>query len=119
MTPALSMRLVLLPQAFRITIPPLGNEFNLMMKSTSLLSVIGVQEMFLTAQSINSATFKTFEIFLAAAVYYLALTGIWTVIQRWIEQRFDKGIRPATSSDSLRSRFIGSLRDNRLVGGAR
>ncbi|WP_200942234.1 amino acid ABC transporter permease [Angustibacter sp. Root456] len=119
MTPALSMRVVLLPQAFRITIPPLGNEFNLMMKSTSLLSVIGVQEMFLTAQSINSATFKTFEIFLAAAVYYLLLTGAWTIIQRWIEHRFNKGIRPATSSDSLRSRFMGSVRDNRLVGGAR
>lgn len=119
MTPALSMRLVLLPQAFRITIPPLGNEFNLMMKSTSLLSVIGVQEMFLTAQSINSATFKTFEIFLAAAVYYLLLTGIWTFVQRWIEQRFDKPGRAAERESSLRSRFLGSIRDNRLMGGAR
>lgn len=119
MTPTLSMRLVLLPQAFRITIPPLGNEFNLMMKSTSLLSVIGVQEMFLTAQSINSATFKTFEIFLAAAVYYLLLTGIWTFIQRGIERRFDRGVRPTTPSDSLRSRFLGSIRETRLVGGSR
>lgn len=119
MTPTLSMRLVLLPQAFRITIPPLGNEFNLMMKSTSLLSVIGVQEMFLTAQSINSATFKTFEIFLAAGVYYLLLTGIWTFIQRWIEQRFDKSGRAARQAGSLRARFLGSIRDNRLIGGAR
>ena len=53
-----------------------------MMKSTSLLSVIGVQEMFLTAQAINSATFKTFEIFLVAAVYYLALTTIWACRSR-------------------------------------
>ena len=47
--------------------PPLGNEFNLMMKSTSLLSVIGLQEMFLTAQAINSATFKTFALVFAIA----------------------------------------------------
>ena len=72
-----AMRQVILPQALRIIIPPLGNEFNGMMKVTSLLSVIGVEELFLNAQELNSATFHTFEIFLAAAVYYLALTTIW------------------------------------------
>jgi polar amino acid transport system permease protein len=108
MTPALSMRLVLLPQAFRITIPPLGNEFNLMMKSTSLLSVIGLQEMFLTAQAINSATFKTFEIFLTVAVYYLMLTTVWGFVQQWIERKF-AGPTQAVTSPSLRERlFAGS-----------
>jgi len=87
MTPATTMRVVLLPQALRIIVPPLGNEFNLMMKSTSVLSVIGLQEMFLTAQSINSATFKTFEIFLVVACYYLALTTVWSFVQRFIERR--------------------------------
>lgn len=87
MTPSMTMRLVLLPQAARIVVPPLGNEFNLMMKSTSLVSVIGLQEMFLTAQSINSATFKTFEIFLTVAAYYLALTTVWQFVQSWIERK--------------------------------
>ena len=89
MTPSVSMRYVLLPQAVRIVIPPLGNDFNLMMKSTTLLSVIGLQEMFLTAQSINSATFKTFEIFLATGAYYLTLTTAWGFAQRWIESRLE------------------------------
>jgi polar amino acid transport system permease protein len=107
MTPSLTMRVVLLPQALRIIIPPLGNEFNLMMKSTSLLSVIGLQEMFLTAQSINSATFKTFEIFLVAACYYLALTTIWSFVQRFIERRLaDPGTVPPPGP-SLRERFVG------------
>jgi len=119
MTPAMTMRVVLLPQALRIIVPPLGNEFNLMMKSTSLLSVIGLQEMFLTAQSINSTTFKTFEIFLVAACYYLALTTIWSFVQRFIERRLADPGRAAPAAPSLRQRFVGGTRGGNgpLVGG--
>lgn len=118
MTPAMTMRVVLLPQALRIIVPPLGNEFNLMMKSTSLLSVIGLQEMFLTAQSINSATFKTFEIFLVAACYYLALTTIWSFVQRFIERRLADPGRVAPAAPSLRQRLTGATRGGGpLVGG--
>jgi len=108
-TPGMTMRRVLLPQAARIIVPPLGNEFNLMMKSTSLLSVIGLQEMFLTAQAINSATFKTFEIFLTVALYYLVLTTLWAFVQRWIEQRF-AGTAPGSSARSV-SRSALSVRE--------
>ncbi|MEO6470170.1 MAG: amino acid ABC transporter permease [Aeromicrobium sp.] len=117
MSPAVAMRWVMLPQAAKIVVPPLGNEFNLMMKSTSLLSVIGVQEMFLTAQSINSATFKTFEIFMAAAVYYLLLTTIWAFIQSAIERKFE-GPGSSGTSTSARTRLLGGA--SRLgFGGAR
>ena len=119
MTPAVTMRTVLLPQAARTVIPPLGNEFNLMMKSTSLLSVIGVQEMFLTAQSINSATFKTFEVFGAAALYYLVLTTIWGFIQGLIERKLgDPTLR--NGRPTLRDRFFGMRgSEPRLMEGAR
>ena len=118
MTPAVAMRTVLLPQATKMVIPPLGNEFNLMMKSTSLLSVIGVQEMFLTAQSINSATFKTFEIFAAAAVYYLLLTTVWGFIQAAIERKLGE---PDVTIDQvgLRDRVFGRGSRVRLTEGAR
>jgi polar amino acid transport system permease protein len=106
MTPWQTMRTVLLPQALRIVIPPLGNEFNLMMKSTSLLSVIGLQEMFLTAQSINSATFKTFEIFLVAACYYLLLTTVWTFIQVGIERKLGLP-KSGLAKPSWRARLAG------------
>jgi polar amino acid transport system permease protein len=102
-----AMRHVILPQAVRIVIPPLGNEFNNMMKVTSLLSVIGVEELFLNAQELNSTTFQTFEIFLAAAVYYLALTTIWGVIQSWIERRL-AAASGESAEPGLGSRLFGT-----------
>lgn len=87
MKPAKVMRWIIVPQSLRVMVPPMGNSFNGMMKTTSVLSVIGVSEMFLVTQSISSATFHTFEIFIVAALYYLALTTIWTVIQAEIENR--------------------------------
>jgi polar amino acid transport system permease protein len=110
MTPAMTMRMVLLPQAARIVVPPLGNEFNLMMKSTSLLSVIGLQEMFLTAQAINSATFKTFEIFLTVAAYYLFLTTVWAFVQRWLERRFGDPAGHGVVLPTMRERLFGGRR---------
>ncbi|TDS87779.1 amino acid ABC transporter permease [Nesterenkonia aurantiaca] len=89
MTAISTMRWVILPQAIRTMVPPLGNTFNQLMKNTSILSVIGVQEMFLMTQSISSATFRTFEIFCVAALYYLLLTTIWTVIQWYIERHYN------------------------------
>jgi polar amino acid transport system permease protein len=88
MTPAISMRRIVLPQALPIVIPPLGNEFTLMLKGTSLLSVIGIRELFGTLQSINAATFRTFELFAIAAIWYLILTSIMGIVQRWLEARF-------------------------------
>ena len=85
MTGFSSMRWIILPQAIRTMIPPLGNQFNTLMKNTSLLSIIGVSEMFLVTQSISSSTFKTFEIFLVVGVYYLLLTTVWTILQNEIE----------------------------------
>jgi polar amino acid transport system permease protein len=87
MKPVKLMRWVIVPQALRVMVPPLGNSFNGLMKTTSVLSVIGVSEMFLVTQAISSATFHTFEIFIVAAIYYLALTTVWTFIQAGIENR--------------------------------
>lgn len=107
MTPAQSMRYVVVPQAMRFVIPPLGNDFNAMMKSTSVLSVIGVPEMFLITQEISSSTFHTFEIFTDAALYYLALTTIWTFIQAWLEARVDRSWGIVRSNRSI----LATVRD--------
>jgi polar amino acid transport system permease protein len=111
MTPWTSMRKVVLPQAARIVVPPMGSDFTVMLKSTSLLSVIGVSELFGTAQNINSATFKTFEIFAVAGIWYLMLTSAWTFIQARIEARLarsDRVVAPVSSRATLRERMIGS-----------
>jgi polar amino acid transport system permease protein len=85
LTPSQSMRQIIVPQAIRIMVPPLGNSFNGLMKSTSILSIIGVAEMFQAGSTMSSATFKTFEVYAVVALYYLALTTIWTFIQTAIE----------------------------------
>jgi polar amino acid transport system permease protein len=85
----LAMRRIVLPQAARVIVPPLGNEFNNMMKNTSLLSVIGVYELFADAQQGYSATFSS-AFYVAVAFWYLVLTTVWTFIQAWIERRLGK-----------------------------
>lgn len=84
----LFMRRIILPQAARFIIPPLGNEFNSMLKNTTLLSVIGVPELLLATQMVTSATFRVFELYTVVALYYLSLTTLWGLVQRRIEKRF-------------------------------
>lgn len=69
-----SMRWVILPQAFRIVIPPLINQTLLLFKNTSLAMAIGVAELTYQTQQINSYTFRTFEAYAVATVIYLAIS---------------------------------------------
>lgn len=71
---AQSMRFIILPQAFAITIPPLGNLFIAMLKNTSLASTIAVAELVYQAEVLDSRTFRTFEVFIAVGLLYLTLT---------------------------------------------
>jgi polar amino acid transport system permease protein len=82
----LAMRRIVLPQALRVIVPPLGNEFNNMMKTTSLVYTIGVYELFADAEQGYSQTFHT-EYFVAVAFWYLVLTTAWTFVQSAIERR--------------------------------
>jgi polar amino acid transport system permease protein len=86
MTYGKAMRRIILPQAARVIVPPLGNEFNNMMKNTSLLFTIGVFELFAYSDQ-NYSQFFISDYFLAIAIWYLFLTTIWTFIQAWIERR--------------------------------
>ena len=85
------MRRVVLPQAARVSIPALGNEFNAVLKDTSLLVVIGGAELFASFRELNAQLFLPFELFLAMSLYYLVLTTIWTLIQSLLEQRLNRG----------------------------
>jgi len=115
MTYGKAMRRIILPQAARVIVPPLGNEFNNMLKTTSLLVIISVPELYVTFSRKNASgptVFHPFELFLAAAVWYLVLTTIWGVIQAYIERRLAKGVAgtPATGGVSLRERLFGGRR---------
>jgi len=80
------MRRIVLPQAARVIVPPLGNEFNNMMKTSSLVYIIGVYELFGDAEQVFSSTANAAP-FVAVAFWYLVLTSIWSVFQAVIERR--------------------------------
>ena len=77
---------VVLPQALRIVIPPIGNQFNGMLKLSALVSVIGVQELLLMADQTASMNFRFLETLTTAGIYYLAMTTVLMVIQAFIER---------------------------------
>jgi polar amino acid transport system permease protein len=89
MTPALLMRRIIAPQAFRTMIPALGNETVSALKNSSLASVISVQELTLRSTQLASSTFDLFSIFFASGLIYLALTSAVSVIQLLVERALD------------------------------
>jgi polar amino acid transport system permease protein len=125
MTYPLAMRRIVLPQAARVIVPPLGNEFNNMLKTTSLLVVIAVPELYVTFEQLNgsgSAQFHPFELFLACACWFLLLTTIWSIIQAFIERRVGRGYggeRPPGLFDRLFGARIRRAGDPSQVSGGR
>jgi len=85
----LAMRRIILPQAARVIVPPLGNEFNNMLKTTSIASVIGLFELTHATDLLGAPTFSVFELLILATLYYLLLTTLWGYVQNWIENRLD------------------------------
>jgi glutamine transport system permease protein len=83
-----TMQYVILPQAFKHVIPPLGNEFISMTKETSLVSVIGFEELTRRGQLIIAKTYGSFEIWITVAAIYLVMTfGIARLVS-YLERRF-------------------------------
>lgn len=87
MTYPQTMRYIVLPQAVRRIIPPLGNEFIAMLKDSSLVSVIGFEELTRSGQLIIAETYGTMEIWATVAVLYLIMTLSITRLVGWFEKR--------------------------------
>lgn len=87
MSKGLTMRRIILPQAMRLIIPPLGNNFVILIKDTSLVSTITLVELTLTAQRLIGSTYKPFEMYLMAAVLYAILTTGASLLLRQVERR--------------------------------
>lgn len=85
-----TMRYVIWPQAFRRMIPPLGNQFIISIKDTSLLSVILVPELIFQGRLIAANYFNAVEIYTTVAVFYLAITLTLSMVLRAIERRLEK-----------------------------
>lgn len=82
-----AMRYIILPQAFRRILPPLGNEFIAMLKDSSLASTIAIAELMRVGREITSRTFRSFEVLTVVALMYLAITLPLSLIVRYTERR--------------------------------
>ena len=102
-----TLRRIILPQAMRVIIPPTGNETISMLKTTSLVVVIGYFELMVAAQTIYSQNYKTVPLLITAAAWYLFMTSVLTLIQMQIEKRFSRGTsRDVVQRDGWRSRLF-------------
>jgi polar amino acid transport system permease protein len=101
------LRLIVLPQAMRVIIPPTGNETISMLKNTSLVSVIAYTELLYSVQQIYSVSFQTIPLLIVASIWYLAMTSVLYVGQFFIERRYGRGFSRAERM-SMRARWLGS-----------
>jgi polar amino acid transport system permease protein len=107
MTTGQMMRLVVIPQAARIVLPPIGNQMIGMLKLSALVSVIAVEELLLVANQTASADFRYFEALTAAGIYYLVMTTAFMAFQVLIETMLDPKKRQRMRRLTLTERMLG------------
>ena len=103
-----AMRTIILPQAFRRMVPPLGNELIALLKDSSLVTIIAANDLMYAGKVINGATFRTWEPYLTVAILYLILTFIFSKAITYVENRFSNSYVP-----SQRRRFFAFGRGGR------
>lgn len=91
MTQTQTMRRVVLPQAMRVIIPPSGNEFINMLKTSSLVSAVQYTELLRASSNIGSTAGAIMEMLFVASIWYLALTSVFSVGQYYLERRYARG----------------------------
>ncbi|HEX5498958.1 MAG TPA: amino acid ABC transporter permease [Thermomicrobiales bacterium] len=91
MTPLQAMRYVILPQAFRVVLPPVANFAIALLKDTSVASIISAPELMLRARDLASSSFQPMQVFLLAAAIYLAMSLPIAWLTRRLEARFARG----------------------------
>jgi len=96
MTPAQSFRFIILPQAVRIVLPPLLNMLIILLKDTSICSLISPPELMLRAKDLAMMSFLPMHLFLLAAVIYFLLAWPLSLIARRVEARLRRGLRSAS-----------------------
>ncbi|MFO7821138.1 MAG: amino acid ABC transporter permease [Lentisphaeria bacterium] len=93
-----TMFLIVLPQAFRRAIPPLGNQFIIGLKDSSLVAYLGVNELFGAALSAQAENFMPFETYMVAGIYYLILVLIFSFMVHKLEQHLNRGTREVVAA---------------------
>lgn len=107
LTPAQTTRKIVLPQAMRIVVPPMGNEVLTMLKETSLVSVIAGRDLMTAVQQIYSQNYQVIPLLVVAAIWYLLLTSLLSYPQRLLERRYGRSRVSAMGSSGTRRLLLG------------
>lgn len=110
------MRYVVLPQALRVITPPTGNQFIGMLKTSSMASVVGYTDLLMSAQQAASANFDYVNTLIAAVIYYLFFTAIFSVGQSYLERRMDTS-RPKEKQRGIFPKFRRREADSAVGNG--
>lgn len=114
MSPTLTMRRVVLPQAMRVIVPTFGNETISMLKTTSLIAAIGGLEMFGRLAQIYAQTFEIIPLLVVACGWYLFLTSVLTIGQGYLEAYFGKGFGEKEAEAAEKRAARRALRESQL-----
>jgi polar amino acid transport system permease protein len=101
-----TMRLIVLPQAMRVILPPTGNETISMLKNTSLAYVAGYTELLYSVTQISDVNYEIIALLIVASIWYLVMTSVLYVGQHFIERRYGRGFSRAQKA-TMRSRWLG------------
>jgi polar amino acid transport system permease protein len=96
MSSGYTLRRIVLPQAMRVIIPPMGNEFISMLKNTSLLQVVAVMELYARTSQISSQNLAQVELLVVAGFWYLIMTTVLSFPQSYLEKKYGRGFTVAT-----------------------
>ena len=91
LTPARTIRRIVLPQALRVIVPPTGNEIIGMLKATSLVSILAISDLLYSVQGIYGRTFQTIPLLIVASIWYLIASTLLSLLQRLVERRLGRG----------------------------
>lgn len=115
LTPRMTMSRIILPQAMRVIIPPMGNEVITMLKLTSLVTIIGGGDLMTNIQHVYAENFQVIPLLTVAAIWYIVLVTLLSVPQAWLERRYGRGHADRTTRrgtfriDRLRPRVRGAM----------
>lgn len=116
MTQSRTFRRVVMPQALRVIIPPMGNEVILMLKTTSLVSVIAGADLMTNLQHVYSQTFQVIPLLIVASIWYLFMVSVLIIPQSWLERRFGKSVTRSKNRKRPGLRWGTKVRKTALAG---
>ncbi|MFI5802285.1 amino acid ABC transporter permease [Streptomyces sp. NPDC051561] len=111
MSHAKTLRRIVIPQAMRVIVPPTGNEFINMLKTSALVFAVTYNELLRSTSTIGSSSYAVMEMLFVAAIWYLVMTSVFSVFQYYLERRYARGsLRslPATPFQKIKANLFGN-----------